>query len=83
MAITPEGNYLIASVMDRLDAGDGRLVRINIANKAVSNIQLNSTQAVAAFAGSDGMFFDNGQLFMVNVFSPVGAIITARVIDSE
>lgn len=78
LTITPDNNYLIASVMDRLDAGDGRLVRINLATKAVSGIQLNGQSAVAAFAGSDGMFFDNNQLFMVNVFSKAGAIITAR-----
>lgn len=63
--------------MDRLDAGDGKLVRINLATKAVTPIALKGSEAVKAFAGSDGMFFYKGQLFMVNVFSKAGAIITA------
>lgn len=77
LTITPDGKYLIASVMDRLDAGDGRLVRIDIRTKSVSGIQLKGGAAVKAFAGSDGMFFHGGRLFMVNVFSKAGAIITA------
>lgn len=77
LTITPDNKYLIASVMDRLDAGDGKLVRINIATKEISAITLNGTEAVKAFAGSDGMFFNNKKLYMVNVYSKVGAIITA------
>jgi DNA-binding beta-propeller fold protein YncE len=78
LAITPDKKFLIASVMDRLDAGDGRLVKINIATKEVTPVVLKGDAAVKAFAGSDGMFFNNGQLFMVNVFSKAGAIITAK-----
>lgn len=77
LSITPDHKYLIASVMDRLDAGDGRLVRINLKTKAVSPIKLNGEKAIKAFAGSDGMFFNNNTLFMVNVYSKAGAIITA------
>jgi hypothetical protein len=77
LAITPDNQYLIASVMDRLDAGDGKLVRINLNDSTVSPVVLNGDAAVNAFAGSDGMFFHNDQLFMVNVFSSAGAIITA------
>jgi hypothetical protein len=78
LTITPDKKYLIASVMDRLDAGDGRLVRINVATKEVSPVTLSGNQAVSAFAGSDGMFFENGLLYMVNVYSAAGAIITAQ-----
>jgi hypothetical protein len=78
LTITPDKKYLIASVMDRLDAGDGKLVRINLQTKEVSPIVLAGGQAVKAFAGSDGMFFHKNQLFMVNVFSKAGAIITAK-----
>jgi sugar lactone lactonase YvrE len=78
LAISPDNKHLIASVMDRLDAGDGRLVSINIATKAVAAVSLKGDVAVKAFAGSDGMFFNKGQLYMVNVFSKAGAIITAK-----
>jgi hypothetical protein len=78
LIITPDQKYLIASVMDRLDAGDGKLVRIDIKTKAVSDVKLTGADAVKAFAGSDGMFFHGGQLFMVNVYSKAGAIITAK-----
>lgn len=77
LTITPDKKYLIASVMDRLDAGDGRLIRVNLATKEVSPITLKGDKAVKAFAGSDGMFFHNGKLLMVNVYSKAGAIITA------
>lgn len=77
LSITPDDNYLIASVMDRLDAGDGKLVRIGLKDKSVENISLKGKAAIAAFAGSDGMFFHEQQLIMVNVFSAAGAIITA------
>ena len=76
LAITPDNNYLIASVMDRLDAGDGRLVRIDLSGKDVSQVDLSGD--VAAFAGSDGMFFNDGLLYTVNVFSSAGAIVTAN-----
>jgi sugar lactone lactonase YvrE len=77
LSITPDGNYLIASVMDRLDAGDGKLVKIDLRSKAVSDVNLSGEKAVTAFAGSDGMFFHDNELFMVNVYSAAGAIITA------
>lgn len=77
LTITSDKKYLIASVMDRLDAGDGKLVRIHLATKAVTPIALKGNAAVKAFAGSDGMFFYKGELFIVNVFSKAGAIITA------
>lgn len=78
LTITPDKEYLIASVMDRLDAGDGRLVRIKLATKEVSPIELKGAKAVMAFAGSDGMFFHRSQLLMVNVFSKACTIITAN-----
>lgn len=77
LTLTPDQKYLIASVMDRLDAGDGKLVRIDLKSKAVTDVKLSGDAAVKSFAGSDGMFFHKGQLFMVNVFSKAGAIITA------
>lgn len=77
LAITPDNDYLIASVMDRLDAGGGRLVRINLSTKEVKTITLEGGQAVEAFAGSDGMFFHGDTLYMVNVYAKAGAIITA------
>lgn len=77
LAITPNGRYLLASVMDRLDAGDGRLVRINLQTKEVSPVTLTGNEAVKAFAGSDGMFFHKNRLYMVNVYAKAGAIVTA------
>ncbi|HAA21594.1 MAG TPA: hypothetical protein DCR93_26100 [Cytophagales bacterium] len=77
LAISNDGEVLVASVMDRLDAGGGRLVRIDLETHEVSAVTLSGEDAVAAFAGSDGMFFLKDQLFMVNVFSEAGAIITA------
>lgn len=90
LALSPDGKYLIASVMDRLDAGDGRLVRISIDDESVADVALlasvDTPAAVDAFAGSDGMFFmspvdtpDGSErtLIMVNVYSPAGAIMTA------
>lgn len=76
LAVSPDGHYLLVSVMDRLDAGGGRLVRIDLTTLLATNITL--TGAVDAFAGSDGMFFYDEFLFMVNVFSEVGAIFTAE-----
>ena len=76
LAITPDGHALIASVMDRIDQGDGRLVYINLASKEVRDITL-SGDAVRAFGGSDGMFFEDGSLIMVNV-TPPASIVTAE-----
>lgn len=78
LTITPDNKYLIASVMNRTIKGGGRLVRVNLANKEVSAIALNDDEATKAFSGSDGMFFDKGQLFMVNVYSASGAIFTSK-----
>lgn len=77
LTITPDNQYLIASVMDRLDAGDGKLVRIHLSTKEVTAIELKGDAAVKAFAGSDGMFFHHQILYMVNVYSKAGAIVTA------
>jgi hypothetical protein len=95
LALSPDGKYLIASVMDRLDAGDGRLVRISVADKTVTNVTLMASSidtpaAVDACAGSDGMFFmspsdvpdgSDRTLLMVNVYSPAGAIISGNFSD--
>jgi hypothetical protein len=85
LTISPDGQYLIASVMDRLDAGDGRLVRITLSSRAVLDIELQSSgetpTAFANFAGSDGMRFIDGSLYMVNVYSPAGAIYKAEFSD--
>lgn len=77
LAITEDGRYLVASVMDRLDAGGGRLVRVARDGGEVRDITLSGD--VDAFAGSDGMFFHDGLLLMVNVFSSAGAIVTAEL----
>lgn len=77
LTITPDGKYLIASVMNRTIKGGGTLVRINLNTKEVKPVLLKGGDAVAAFSGSDGMFFDKDQLFMVNVYSQSGAIFTA------
>ena len=77
LAITTNEEFLITSVMDRLDAGGGRLVRISIAQRNAQNIELQG-EAVSNFAGSDGMIFHDSRLFMVNVFSAAGAIMTAQ-----
>lgn len=86
LSVSPDGKYLIASVMDRLDAGDGRLVRVTLNTKEVFDIELqnssnDTSDAVAGFAGSDGMFFYEGTLYMVNVFSSAGAIYQATFSD--
>lgn len=81
LSLTPDGKYLIASVMDRLDAGDGRLVRIDLATREARAIELRGGEAVKAFAGSDGMFFHNNRLYMVNVYAQAGAILTATFTD--
>jgi len=77
LAMTPDGSYLIASVMDRLDQGGGRLVRVDLASAEVTEITLNGAEGtVASFGGSDGMFFEDGLLWMVNV-TPPASILTA------
>ncbi len=78
LTITPDNKYLIASVMNRTIKGGGTLVRINLANKEVKAIQLKDDNATKSFSGSDGMFFYNGQLLMVNVYSQSGAIFSAK-----
>lgn len=89
LAISPNEKYLVASVMDRLDAGDGRLVRISLTgNKQVSNVLLtnkfSASMAVEKFAGSDGMFFlTKDLLVMVNIFPAVGAIFSADFMEAD
>ncbi len=78
LTITPDKKYLIASVMNRTIKGGGTLVRVNIATKEVTPIKLRDDEATKSFSGSDGMFFYNGQLMMVNVFSSAGAIFSAK-----
>ena len=78
LTITPDNKYLIASVMNRTIKGGGTLVRINLANKEVTSIKLKDDNATKSFSGSDGMFFYNGQLLMVNVYSQAGAIFSAK-----
>jgi hypothetical protein len=78
LTITPDNKYLIASVMNRTIKGGGRLVRVSIATKEVTPVKLKDDEATASFSGSDGMFFYNGQLLMVNVFSSAGAIFSAK-----
>lgn len=78
LTITPDKKYLIASVMNRTIKGGGTLVRVNLATKAVTPIKLKDDEATKSFSGSDGMFFYNGQLMMVNVFSSAGAIFSAK-----
>jgi sugar lactone lactonase YvrE len=69
LALTPDGNFLIASIMDRMSQGGGRLVRVSLADRSVQEITL--TGDVATFGGSDGMFFEpEGDLLMVNVTPP-------------
>jgi hypothetical protein len=78
LTTTPDNKYLIASVMNRTIKGGGTLVKIDLSSKKVTPIQLNADEATKAFSGSDGMFFDKGKLFMVNVYSQAGAIFTAK-----
>lgn len=78
LTITPDHKYLIASVMNRTIKGGGKLIRVNIDTKEVSAVKLANDEATKSFSGSDGMFFHNGQLMMVNVFSSAGAIVTAK-----
>ena len=80
LTLTPDERYLIASVMDRIDQGDGRLVRIDLQTKSVQDVTLMG-EPVPIFGGSDGMFFNDGLLFMVNV-TPPAAIITAQFSSS-
>lgn len=78
LTITPDQKYLIASVMNRTVRGGGTLVRVNLKTKEVNQIGLKSDFATASFSGSDGMFFHNGELIMVNVYSKSGAIFSAK-----
>lgn len=78
LTTTPDKKFLIASVMNRTIKGGGTLVKINLATKEVTPIKLKNDEAIKAFSGSDGMFFNNGQLLMVNVYSQSGAIFTAK-----
>ncbi len=78
LTITPDNKYLIASVMNRTIKGGGTLVKVNIATKEVIPIKLKDDEATKSFSGSDGMFFYNGQLMMVNVYSSAGAIFSAK-----
>lgn len=39
---------------------------------------MKEDDATKSFSGSDGMFFHNGQLLMVNVYSQAGAIFSAK-----
>ena len=81
LALTPDGQYLVASIMDRITPGGGRLVRVDVATQAVTEIELTgASETVAGFGGSDGMFFEpGGLLVMVNVTppGPIAAIVTA------
>ncbi len=76
LAFTPGSDYLIASVMDRIDQGGGRLVRIDLATQEVMDVEL-SGDAVETFGGSDGMFFHEDSLLMVNV-TPPASIVSAE-----
>lgn len=77
LALAPGGEWLIASVMDRIDQGDGILVRIDVATKQVSKVKIRG-EAVLEFGGSDGMFFmPDGELLMVNV-TPPSTLVTAK-----
>lgn len=78
LTITPGEQFLIASVMNRTIKGGGTLVRVNLKTKEVKQVELDNDSATAAFSGSDGMFFHNGELLMVNVYSKSGAIFTAK-----
>ncbi len=90
LALTPDSRHLIASVMDRIDPGGGRLVRIGVASRAVAEVALSgATETLSGFGGSDGMIFldavppEDALLVMVNV-TPTGtapAIMTAAFSD--
>ena len=73
LALTPDGDYLVASVMDRIDQGGGRLVRVDLETKEVTDVEL-SGDAVETFGGSDGMFFHGDSLLMVNVTPPASVV---------
>ena len=75
LTLSPEGDVLVASVMDRITPGGGRLVRIDVANRAAEAISLSGDLDV--FGGGDGILFDDdGRLLMVNV-TPPAAIVSA------
>ncbi|MEO0600504.1 MAG: hypothetical protein AAF211_03655 [Myxococcota bacterium] len=79
LALTPDGDGLVTSVMDRITQGGGRLVHIALDGLAVTDVALSGD--LATFGGSDGMFFDGDQLVMVNVTPPAG-LVTAEF-DAE
>lgn len=81
LTLSPNGKYLLASVMNRTIKGGGRLVRIDLKSKEVGNVQLPDDAATQSFSGSDGMFFYQGKLLMVNVYSSAGAIFQASFND--
>lgn len=74
LTLTPGGDYLVASVMDRITQGDGRLVRIEVATGEVTDIALSGDTAI--FGGGDGILFHGDELLMVNV-TPPASIVSA------
>ena len=82
LALTPDGRHLIASVMDRITPGGGRLVRVDAATGEIAEVELEGEpETIDVFGGSDGMFFEEGGLLMmVNVTDdgPIAAIVTAE-----
>jgi hypothetical protein len=83
LALTPDGEYLIASVLNRSSAGNGRLLRIDLRTGSLQNIELlGSAEAIAGFSGSQGMNFYNDELIMINAFPATGAIYSAAFSNS-
>jgi hypothetical protein len=80
LTLSPDGAYLIGSIMDRLSQGGGRLVRIDPDSGDVVGVALSGD--LETFGGSDGMFFEptRGSLVMVNV-TPPSFIVTAEMTD--
>ena len=85
LALTPDGRHLIASVMDRITPGGGRLVRVDAVTGEIAEVELEGEpETIDVFGGSDGMFFEEGGLLvMVNVTDdgPIAAIVTAAFSD--
>ena len=75
-AFTPDGRYLIASVMDRITQGGGRLLRLDPASGELDPIEIDGD--IDSFGGPDGMFFEpqNDRLVMVNA-TPPSSIVSA------